>query len=360
MNFRALFLTVAFVLSGCAERRDGALLAPAILSSGTGQRISLLIATSRLRGEEPYSFTSGRSFLLNFQAIELSLPPNHRIGEVETPSSGPGQPASEFAALSNTELDEKSFASRASSAAARAAGELNLFVHGYNTTYEQAVFRFGQIAADAGALGAVVVFSWPSRGRFLDYISDRDSMLFSRERLETLLQLLARQPGVRTINLFGHSMGGLLVMETLRQAKIRGDGEFGGKLNAVVLAQPDIDLDVFRAQLGTIGRRTKPTVLLISQDDKALNFLRLLTGQADRVGVVEAWSPEAMAEIERLGLTVIDLSKLQGDGDANHAKFARSPEVIRQIGNWVEGRNRSARPGLFKAPTDGKVFEVRQ
>ena len=33
------------------------------------------------------------------------------------------------------------------------------------------------------------------------------------------------------------------------QAAIRGDGNFGGKLRNVMLAAPDIDLDVFKTQI---------------------------------------------------------------------------------------------------------------
>ena len=49
-------------------------------------------------------------------------------------------------------------------------------------------------------------------------------------------------------------MGNFLFVETLRQATIRGNGRFGGKLGQVMLAAPDIDIDVFRRQMPSPSR----------------------------------------------------------------------------------------------------------
>lgn len=354
---RRLLLGAAFLgaalLAGCAAKNDAGLLIPVAPAQNGTKTVSLLVAATRLRGEDPYSLSIGRSHIVNFQRVELSIPPNHQLGEIERPSKSGGNAAREFAALVNAPIGDAEFARLANSQAAKADGEVTLFVHGFNTTYEAAVLRLAQIVNDAGARGAAVVFSWPSRGRFLDYLTDRESATFSRDRLEFVLRLLGRQPGIRHINVLAHSMGAFLTMETLRQAKLRGDGEFGGKLNAVVLAAPDIDLDVFRTHLEVIGRRKRPTILLVSSDDQALSLSRALSGDVERVGVVKVDSPEAQAEIERLGLTVIDLTKIQAGDGSTHSKFAAAPDVIRHVGGLIEQRNVSG--GTLAADAQGRL-----
>ncbi|CAN0505933.1 unnamed protein product, partial [Phaeothamnion confervicola] len=52
-----------------------------------------------------------------------------------------------------------------------------LFVHGFNTTFEAAIFRTAQIAYDLKFDGAPFLYSWPSKGQigFQDYSYDRES-----------------------------------------------------------------------------------------------------------------------------------------------------------------------------------------
>ena len=52
-----------------------------------------------------------------------------------------------------------------------------VFVHGFNTTFDNALFRTAQIAYDLKFDGAPFVYSWPSQGQvgFQDYSYDRES-----------------------------------------------------------------------------------------------------------------------------------------------------------------------------------------
>ncbi|MBY0613605.1 MAG: alpha/beta fold hydrolase [Beijerinckiaceae bacterium] len=336
------------VLGGCASDTFEGQLSPISSPVVTQKSISVFVASTRIRSDKPYTFTYGRSDVVNYQRVDLSMPPGHRSGAIEYPRATPANPETDIAARRNEALSQHDFEEGIAAAAKRGGGEVTLFVHGFNTNYEEAVFRLAQIGSDAGAQGAVVLFAWPSRGRVLDYLADRESATYSRDRLEAVLHEIARQPAVRRINVLAHSMGAFLTMETLRQAKFKGDGEFSGKLNAVVLAAPDIDLDVFRSQLDAIGRRPRPTVLLISGDDQALAFSRLLSGDVDRVGLVDTSSPEARAEIEKRGLVVIDLTNVKADDATNHAKFADVPTTVRFIGMLIGDRRASLQGGVVR------------
>ena len=97
----------------------------------------------------------------------------------------------------------------------------------------------------------------------LAYPYDRDSAFYSRDFLELNLRAIARDLGASRMDLLAHSMGTLLTLETLRQAAIRGDGSFGGKLRDVMLAAPEVDLDVFKMQMRSIRR---PLTVFVSAD----------------------------------------------------------------------------------------------
>ncbi|WP_377846704.1 alpha/beta hydrolase [Bosea sp. UC22_33] len=128
-------------------------------------------------------------------------------------------------------------------------------------------------------------------------------------------------------------MGTLLTLETLRQAAIRGDGAFGGKLRDVMLAAPDVDLDVFRTQMRAIRR---PITVFVSADDRALDFSRRFAGDKTRLGAVSSKDTETIAELEKLGVRLIDLSEVASGDSLNHAKFASSPKVVQLIGQRLQ------------------------
>ena len=132
-----------------------------------------------------------------------------------------------------------------------------VFVHGYNTGFDNAVYRVTQIAHDSGYSGTPVLFSWASGGKTTDYVYDKESASVARDQLEATLRLLA-QSGARRIDIVAHSMGTWVTMEALRQLAITGDRDLGGKLGDVVLASPDIDVDVFKSQMRRYGKPTKP------------------------------------------------------------------------------------------------------
>lgn len=332
-------------LGACANSRLEKPFLPLAAPDGAKGNVTIFAASARLRGEDPISFTHGRSATLAFQSLEFAIPPNRLEGSADRGDGNAG-PSRGFVPLRNDPLTAEDFGRVVASHAAKGDGEVTVFVHGFNTLHERAVLRLAQIVTDAGTLGAAIVFSWPSRGRFVDYLTDRESALYARDALEAVLMRIAAQREVRRINVLAHSMGAFLTMETIRQAKLRGDGEFRGKLNAVVLASPDIDLDVFRGQLATIGRRVRPTVILNSRDDRALQLARFLAGDVERVGVADATSPEARAEIERAGLLLIDLTRVRTPDGDNHDKFARAPAVIRHLGNIAAGEGARVAPGL--------------
>jgi esterase/lipase superfamily enzyme len=161
-----------------------------------------------------------------------------------------------------------------------------VYVHGFNTDYDEAAFRVVQVAADGGFRGTHVLFTWPSYRRVLAYGGDREVATASRDALDKLLTDIGRTPGVGRIHILAHSMGAFLTMEALRQVSIAGNGELGGRLGEVILAAPDLDVEVFRQQMARISRPSRIS-LFVQSDDRALAVSSTVAWDRQRVGALE-------------------------------------------------------------------------
>src|SRR5690606_31302625 len=122
-------------------------------------------------------------------------------------------------------------------------GRALVFVHGFNTSFDDAVYRLTQIVHDSGYRGTPLLFTWASSGKAYDYMYDRESATAARDALEATLRLAASS-GAERVDIIAHSMGAWVTMEAIRQMAIGGDSTLGGKLGDVLLASPDIDVDV--------------------------------------------------------------------------------------------------------------------
>ncbi|MEQ8740710.1 MAG: alpha/beta hydrolase, partial [Hoeflea sp.] len=66
---------------------------------------------------------------------------------------------------------------------------------------------------------------------------------------------------------------------------------------------------------------------------------RRISGNVDRLGQIDISDPIYREEFERGGITILDLSALQGGDRLNHSKFAESPEVVKLLGQrLIEGQ----------------------
>jgi len=221
-----------------------------------------------------------------------------------------------------------------------------VFVHGFNTTLTDAVLRTAQFAHDSGFTGIPVVFSWASRGKTFDYVYDLNSALVARDKLiETSQIVLKADPA--GLDLVAHSMGNFLTMEAVRQAALLGQLNASRKMRHVILASPDIDVNVFETQLDHIPRSKRNVYVFISANDKALGISKFLAGGVARVGDAD---PEKLAD---LGVTVVDLSEVNDTSSIHHTKFAEVPEVVQLIGLHLEsGGNLETSSGQQNLPAN--------
>src|SRR5262249_14791460 len=74
-----------------------------------------------------------------------------------------------------------------------------VFVHGFNTSFEYALYRTAQIAYDIKFDGAPLLYSWPSMGNLTlqDYSHDRESSGQAEPYMREFLELVARDTGAK-------------------------------------------------------------------------------------------------------------------------------------------------------------------
>jgi esterase/lipase superfamily enzyme len=323
-------IVLAALLSSCASRPDSGFLSPIASSAIGGADNSILIATTRERDARPGTFFNGeRSAALDFAAVTVSVPPVHSPGAVEWPSSPPGNPQTDFVVRQAAYLDGDSELIERLNAqlASRPKGsrKVLLFVHGFNTMFAEGIYRLAQIAHDSESTAVPVLFTWASRGKLAQYVYDMNSATAARDNLEHTIRLIFASDADQ-INILAHSMGNWVTVETSRQIKISGRLPPMQKLGMVMLAAPDIDLDVFKSQMRTFGKVKKPFYVILAKNDRALWASSIIAGGEPRVG-----DDPNEAELAALGAVVIDLTDVKGLSLTNHDKFAELAHVAPQL-----------------------------
>ena len=322
-------------------------LAPVAATTPGARLVTVYVATTRERilpGQNV--FTNGRAPNLNYAEFTISIPPGHKVGNIEWPGSKPN-PATSFVTVRQTTIDEATFRKRIGSAAAHGRRDVGVFVHGYNTNFQEALFRLAQLSADAQPMTVPVLFAWPSEAAITGYVADKDAVTYSRDYLAHVLSMLAGERSVREVAVAGHSMGAWLTMETLRQLRLQNRDSVIDKLQ-MVLAAPDIGLDVFRAQIATVGPMSPPLTILVSKDDRALAVSSGLSGGRERVGTLDVTDPRVQEVARQADLSVIDISTVNASDPLNHDRFitfaaiyssvaadGRHSDPLRQAGAFV-------------------------
>jgi len=273
---------------------------------------------------------------VSFTNIVVSIPRDREPGTIQLPRTAPGDPARDFVVTSATSLRRAELPRWFASAGGRRRRAF-VFVHGFNTPFDRAVFRFAQLTHDSDADAAPVLFSWPSRGHLLDYRLDLDNASYSRTDLADLLAMAASSPAVGEVVILAHSMGGWLAVEALKQLALK-EGGVPRKINNLILASPDLDIGVFRRQVEDMGPQRPHITIFASQADRALQLSQFLARGATRLGAIDLSREEHQAELGGLGgITVIDMSAVRAEDRINHDTFASSPEIVRLIGDRLIG-----------------------
>jgi len=284
--------------------------------------VRVFFGTNRARtpAQDAIRFGTKRGDLV-LGSCTVSIPPHHRVGEIERPSiwrlEFREDPARHVTLLSLGLLSEQDFVHRVMARARTSRKEALVFVHGYNVSFEEAARRAGQLKYDLSFPGPVLFFSWPSRGIPVGYAHDEDNIEWSVPDLISFLHLLTGRSDLERVYFVAHSMGSRGAVRALSELKeVHGLAE-RQKISELILAAPDIDADVFVEQLlpRLAAPRTRITIYASTQDN-ALSISRFFNGN------------------ERLGARVLDLENVDFvdvSGAVGHSYFADSGRVIEDL-----------------------------
>jgi esterase/lipase superfamily enzyme len=310
------------LILACAPRGTGVIY-PAAKDVGT--RVPIIVATSRAPAPPPQHFSSQRSTALAFARFEVSIPPDRSAGTVRFPAEAELNPQKDFLTVTVDQLegtdgfiravDTELFALQTTTA--------TVFVHGYNTNFVEGLYRQAQLHSDYADPGLSVHYSWPSAAAARFYVYDIESALFARTGLEATIIALTRSR-VAGITLVSHSMGGQVLLETLHQMALRGDRSAFRKIKDVVLLSPDVNVELFNAQMQEIAPFNLPIYIVVSGKDEALRISSRLRGERARLGAQR----EDVWQTSGHNITLIDLTEVKGGDPLRHFSAGSSPSVV--------------------------------
>jgi esterase/lipase superfamily enzyme len=289
------------------------------------------------------SITSDHADSITYGRAWVSIPDAHRIGVTERPkfvwwkgSVEKETSESHFRLMRLTSFSKEAF----SAVMKNSQNSAMLFVHGYNSTFEDAIYKAAQIAFDANFRGTVAAFSWPSRGQLLAYDYDQNSADLSSTALLEVLKLI-KESGVSKIYLVAHSLGSRVVMGALERASLTGV-----KLDIaeLIFAAPDVDKDLFLQKAEDIKAVAGVITIYVSAADKALLASSKKAGDISRIGYVTATGPTLVK-----GMEVIDVTAVGDDMfGLNHGTFSASRSVLDDIGRRISS---GTHPPNLRSPT---------
>jgi esterase/lipase superfamily enzyme len=307
-------------LAGCGTRPGPEVLETVMTVPDNTRQVKVYAVTTRNRVTPGSNvFDAGKATSANYAEFTVSIPPDHKPSQIEWPKSKKANPAKDFAVTGQAVLAAVSF-HEAIHPGKSASRKIGIFVHGYNYNFQESLFRLAQISHDAKLDRTPILFSWPSQAAVAGYVADKESATYSRDYLAALLIEAAEGRREGDIAVFGHSMGGWLVVETLRQLKLQGRDDVLSKLG-VILAAPDIDEDVFRTQMAVIGKMKQPMTILVSGDDRALAVSKVISASTNRVGTLDVNDPEVQQAAIANNVALIDISQVQPSDSAHHNRF---------------------------------------
>jgi esterase/lipase superfamily enzyme len=246
--------------------------------------VPVFYATDRNRaGFTPLNYDGSRNpdGQLHLGRFDVSVPKDHRLGQVERPTWRTFWREDQnlhFIITARTELPYEEFYGGIRAHVEKSARrEALVFIHGYNVTFEDAVYRTAQIAYDLEFAGAPILYSWPSEGRLASYPVDLNNNEWTTDHLRYFLQDVADRSGAQVIHVIAHSMGNRALMNAM-SGLVRERPALRKRFAEVMLTAPDIDADVFVRLASQVAQAARRVTLYASANDTALLASRTYQG----------------------------------------------------------------------------------
>ncbi|KAA5547817.1 alpha/beta hydrolase [Adhaeribacter rhizoryzae] len=252
---------------------------------------TVYFATDRnfVKTEDPWEmFGVNRSPNLSYGYCRVSIPIDHRMGELESPNIWKLElnfDPNKHIVLLETKVNKKSdyFKMLRDSIEKSTEKKAFIFIHGYNVSFADAARRTAQMSYDLGFTGVPVFYSWPSKASTLKYTVDEATIEWTQLHLKSFLIDFLSQTNVQNIYVIAHSMGNRAMTRAIASL-INEKPQLAKKIKEIILAAPDIDADVFKQEIvPSLTKGKHPITLYASSDDLALKASKAVHG-APRAG----------------------------------------------------------------------------
>jgi esterase/lipase superfamily enzyme len=159
--------------------------------------------------------------------------------------------------------------------------EVDLFVPGYMSTFESGLRSAARLAYYSER--PVILYSWPSKGKFTAYTSDESTIEWSQEHFNDVLgdlTALSKRESPLRVRLYAHSMGARLVLRSTPNLKQ------SNAFDEVAMICPDVDSGLVKHYASRYFERRGSTILRLyeSNADKMLRLSKLVHGGYARFG----------------------------------------------------------------------------
>jgi esterase/lipase superfamily enzyme len=240
-----------------------------------------------------------------------------------------------------------------------------VFIHGFNVSFMEALAAGALLASSIPQDINVVVFSWPSDGEsvpYMSYYSDREDARasgpalgraylklfdFVKELREQEMRQLERAGKesteqtalcMRCIHVLAHSMGNYVLRQGIQSIRAKDPRKMVRMFDQVIMAAADEDDDTFEHDdklrvLPTMARRI---TVYHNRHDRALVISDRTKANPDRLG---SEGPR-MLDLLPKKVVIVDCSRIAAlaDASARHSYFIRSPSIGADITDVLADR----------------------
>jgi esterase/lipase superfamily enzyme len=280
---------------------------------------------------KPVEFYGAERGDLQYGYLDVTIPAAHQEAELETPS--PWDITTYFVSTAGLRtryvlLDQVTPLARDGFLAAlrkqishAPSKDVFIFVHGFNSTFEDAARRCAQLAYDLDFDGTPMMYSWASAGSATAYIKDEATVTASGRKMAQMLDDVVAQSGAERIHLIAHSMGNRALIEALQDYLSNREASRRQHIfDQIVFTAPDVDRDYFVDAIKSLSAAAARVTLYASDTDLALQSSQLLH-DAPRAGLAGA------NIISMTGIDTIDMSEVPADS-LGHNYFAANSGAI--------------------------------
>ena len=343
-------ITLVFV-SGCATEQT-------IESNIRPSTVEEYYATDRdfIGDVEHGKLYGNRRASMAYGYLKLSRPPGYAIGRLEKDDLAGDSLKCFVLRKHKLQMSEKELLTELFGKAKPAADrDILLYVHGYNTTFEQAAVTMARVSSDLDFKGNAIFFSWPSNGEVMGYVVDQNNTDWSSKNLKNFLKELARKASPKSICILAHSMGNRETVNAF--AGLMADSpELRYRFRLIIMAAPDVDATIFERDFAPVLTRSGAMVTLyVSRSDRAMQLSKDVNGYM-RLGGVDSYP------LVHKGIDTVDVTNVD-NGHFGHDYFATSRPVLSDIyymiNNKLDAKDRfSLSPASYTKDGETRTYWI--